>query len=478
VSRWQEQRVLARFERDADGVSRSVDLRLRAHLDSLDALHGVYVASHDVDRTEFRRAAEPWLRKLPSLKAMGWHERLPRSALPGFEAAVRAEGDASFRVFDRDPSLTPGDDELIAMRYVEPRAGNEAAVGVNALSIPASRQAVEAARRGRAAVATGPVPLTQEPGDQMGVVVYRAVRGPDDGALRGLVFVTLRMEDTLAALRAGSPDYLQVCLIDTGAPAGTRRLAGPPACDAAPSERTMLRQVDMPFAGRAWELRVEPRSGVPAESGPLASERGTALLFSITGLAATGMMGALLLIVTGRARRTEVAVNRAHAAARARDGRAAADRACAARERAALPHHLQCRAAGGGLHRAQGAHPAAQPGVLRPHRLQRIGAGRPLGARSLPPGGPAQDAALFEQLADGMIAEFSRSKRLLHKDGRRHAGAQPGQRAVRRAAPAVARRRRAGEHRRACAARGGRTGARVGRGVQSRQEQLPVAHEP
>ena len=202
VSRWQEQRVLARFERDADGVSRSVDLRLRAHLDALDALHGVYVASHDVDRIEFRRAAEPWLRKLPSLKAMGWHERLPRSALPGFEAAVRAEGDASFRVFDRDPSLTPGDDELIAMRYVEPRAGNETAVGVNALSIPASRQAVEAARRGRAAVATAPFRLTQEPGDQMGVVVYRAVRGPDDGALRGLVFVTLRMEDTLAALRA------------------------------------------------------------------------------------------------------------------------------------------------------------------------------------------------------------------------------------------------------------------------------------
>ena len=417
VSRWQEQRVLARFERDADGVSRSVDLRLRAHLDALDALHGVYVASHDVDRIEFRRAAEPWLRKLPSLKAMGWHERLPRSALPGFEAAVRAEGDASFRVFDRDPSLTPGDDELIAMRYVEPRAGNETAVGVNALSIPASRQAVEAARRGRAAVATAPFRLTQEPGDQMGVVVYRAVRGPDDGALRGLVFVTLRMEDTLAALRAGSPDYLQVCLIDTGAPAGTRRLAGPPACDAAPSERTMLRQVDMPFAGRAWELRVEPRSGVPAETGPLASERGTALLFSITGLAATGMMGALLLIVTGRARRTEVAVT----------------------ERTLQLEHemaerlLTERALRESEQRFRTIFNAVPLGVAYTEPKGRILQLNPafsdltgyseseLVGRSVldlcHPEDRSQDAALFEQLADGMIAEFSRSKRLLHKDG-------------------------------------------------------------
>jgi PAS domain S-box-containing protein len=63
------------------------------------------------------------------------------------------------------------------------------------------------------------------------------------------------------------------------------------------------------FAGRTWELQVGARNGVPGETaGPLASDTGTAWLLALVGLGATGLMGALLLIVTGRTRLTEAAV--------------------------------------------------------------------------------------------------------------------------------------------------------------------------
>ncbi len=306
VGHWQTQRGEARFERDAAAVSRSVELRLDGHLDALEAMYGVFIASEQVTADEFRRASAVWLRKLPSVQALGWHEQVARSGVPAFEAAVRADGEPIYRVFERDPTLARTDTDVLAMRYVEPRKGNGSALGVNALSIPAAREAIARARATDVPVASAGFRLQQESGKQLGVVVYRAVRplqGPS-----GVVFVTLRMEEALVALLSGTPDYLRVCLIDTAAPPATRLLAGPAAC-AERSDGPLVHAAALPFAGRAWELRVHAPGGVPMEAtGPLAGDGGAAWLFSITGLLATALMGALLLIVTGRTRRTEVAV--------------------------------------------------------------------------------------------------------------------------------------------------------------------------
>ena len=57
-------------------------------------------------------------------------------------------------------------------------------------------------------------------------------------------------------------------------------------------------------------------------------------------------------------------------------------------------------------------------------------------------------------------------------------GALDGLAAARRAEPAVAHRRRRRGHHRAPAARGGRARARGGRGIEPREERLPLAHEP
>ena len=312
VARWDAQRDTARFERDAISLSRTVELRLGAHLDALDAMHSIYLASHDVDRDEFARASAVWLRKLPSLQAIGWHERVMRDNVPAFEAAVRAEGRSAFRVFERDASLSADDAELIVMRHVAPEPGNDVALGVNVLSIRAARETIARARLSGGPTASPGFRLTQETGHQVGVVVYSAVvRGVGaDSPLEGLVFLTLRMEDALARLAAGAPGYLEVCLVDTEAPPDSRRLAGPAECAASRPGDHWTHHAALPFAGRAWELHVRAPRGVPtgAASGPFSGESASAWLFSLTGLLGTGMMGALLLLVTGRTRLTEAAV--------------------------------------------------------------------------------------------------------------------------------------------------------------------------
>ncbi|HWH74565.1 MAG TPA: CHASE domain-containing protein, partial [Methylibium sp.] len=287
---------------------RAVELRLAAHLDALEAMHSVYLASTSVTADEFHRGTSVWLRKQPGIQALGWHERVPREALAAFEAAARADGLIDYRVFEREP-LAVADTDVYAMRRVEPLAGNETALGINALSIPAARDAIRRAERSDAPFASAAFRLTQDAATtgQLGVVIYRAVHGPDGpvaGLPRGLVFLTLRMEDALARLAVDAPGYLRLCLLDTDPETGPVRLAGPTECGAATASPTVYRAA-LPFAGRAWELRVEAYGGVAGRAG---SDHGTAWLFSVAALAAAGMMGALLLIVTGRARRTDAVV--------------------------------------------------------------------------------------------------------------------------------------------------------------------------
>lgn len=310
VSQWENERAEATFSRDANALANSVVLGLQAHLNALDAIHGVYLASRDVTREEFRAASIPWRRKLPGLQAIGWHERVPLAEVPKLEAAVREEGLTGFHVFNRpeSASIAADDDEVVAMRFVEPMGSNARALGVNVLSLPAARAAIDASRRRDAAVASSAFRLTQETGDQVGVVVYRAVYdGSPEGeaerlhATRGLVFVTLRMGDALAHLAPPGTSGLSLCLIDK---ATGQFLAGPPGCAEPAPRRTRMRMhtVTMPFAERAWEVRVVSAPITGMDDG------WNAWLFSAVGLLAAALLGTLLLVMTGRTLRIEAAV--------------------------------------------------------------------------------------------------------------------------------------------------------------------------
>lgn len=314
VGRTEAQRRQANFERIAQDLSNTAGLRLQAKLFALEALHSVFVASRDVSALEFEHASRSWLSKLAGLQAVGWHERVPRESLAAFEADVRVQPEPEFRVFERDPALTLKDADALVMRYVQPRAGNETALGVNILSIAEVRTAVEQVRRTDAAVATSGFRLTQETGGQTGVVVYRAVRTDSGepvptGTLRGLVFLSLRMDEALVAITQGAPSYLETCLRDVLPNGQAVRLAGPPGCDRA-AATPLQRRVTLPFAGRTWEIDVRAPGGLPAAaSGVIGGDGSTAWLFSVTGLIAIGVMGALLLLVTGRERLTQAAVD-------------------------------------------------------------------------------------------------------------------------------------------------------------------------
>ena len=317
VGRWDEERLRSVFARDANHAATVLEARLKEPLMALEAMRGVFISSDDVSRDELRRAAAAWLAP-GRITAIGWYQSVERSAIPAFEARVRAEGLTQYRVFDRAdaPAGFPRD-RVIAMRYIEPMRDNVAALGLNLLSLPAARAAVEVSDRTDLPVASEAFTLTQPmaDGERTGVVVYRAVHSDESsiepkhhGDLDGVLFVTLRPGPLLAAISSDLPRYLRLCLVDADAQAAQRRLAGQPDCERA-SAHGLWHTSTIEYAGRRWELRTGALpSEVPEGQGV------NAWLFSLVGLLGAAMLGALLLVVSGRARRIELAVRERTAA--------------------------------------------------------------------------------------------------------------------------------------------------------------------
>jgi PAS domain S-box-containing protein len=311
LGRLDRQRLQATFERDADRLVGEVQARLAVPLHALQALHSSARAHGSLDGETLHQASRWWLAQPIEMQATGFSERVALADLAAFEAQARKQGHADYRVFDRDDGVARArDQEVVALRYIEPADGNVAALGVNSLSVPAARAAVLAARDSGEPRATAAFGLTQSARHESGMVIFQALyRGePADEAARramfkGVIFVSLRIERALAQLPRPGESYLHWCFLDPD-PAVPQRLAGPPGCDApAVATGDWQAQRTLDFAGRTLELRVwADRLAVPGR------QREASWLLSMAGLAAAAMLGALLLTVTGHSRRTDLAV--------------------------------------------------------------------------------------------------------------------------------------------------------------------------
>ena len=312
VVRWDTERTRSVFERDASAAAAALTAELRQSLFALEALRGLYIGSDDVTPDELHRVTQPWLQLPLNIQAMGFSERVARQAIPQHQVAMTKRLGRPFRIFDRETAGTSSpsrsDIEVVAITLIEPLAANQRALGVNALSIPAAREAILRATESDAPAATTGFQLTQESGDQTGVVLYRALYNGEPGAtarrqaLRGVVFVSLRMQQSMAAATRHAPAYLRWCLVDSQGAAAQPLLAGATGCEVATAG--LLRHVtSIPLGGQQWLLHLAADPAQVPDAG-----NGNAWLFSTVGLLSAAMLAALLLTVTGRTRRIETAV--------------------------------------------------------------------------------------------------------------------------------------------------------------------------
>ena len=264
VNRWENQRISAQFERQAEELGAKVIQRLELQVELVQVL-GRFV-EHDPEHSQeaFARFAGSMLKRHPGLLNFTWNplvngadrekfERLATLHWPDFEIKDRAlEG-------NERTQRARAADFYLPILHIVPQERNLAVVGLNPYSIPAAQPAIAQTLSTGQVVASAGFLLTQEWEEQMGVVLYHAVFGPGSEPI-GIVSAALRMEALLADIVVGAGmQHLHYCLLDLSPWVSQRQLAGTMACmgETAAGYNTLLQHlIPVKFADREWELFV------------------------------------------------------------------------------------------------------------------------------------------------------------------------------------------------------------------------------
>ncbi|NCT85478.1 MAG: PAS domain S-box protein [Comamonadaceae bacterium] len=341
---WDRQRQRADFERDASSAAQALAGRLREPLLALEGLNGMLKLKPRPTRQEFVQATSGLLAEDSALIALGLTLRVARADVERFNAAAAADAfPGGYQARDRlraGDLRPPADEDMLAIRLIEPLSRNAAALGVNVRTVPGARAAIaKAAASGRPTASAG-IQLSQDQDAAVGVVIYQplyrqpgrpggAARSGEE-ALDGVVFATLRPDLLLSRLAANWPERLGACLVDLEPDALYPRLGGRPGCEAVQRSAhavTPLVKAPLDFGGRHWEVRIYELPGtLPAP--------GRSWAFALVGLLTTAMVGALLLLMSGRTLHVEALVReRTAALEREIAGRAQGERALSQSER-------------------------------------------------------------------------------------------------------------------------------------------------
>lgn len=256
----------AAIERSVERVGGNLSLRLREYADLLNGARGLFAASSEVSRAEWRRfaTAVDFERRYAGIRAFGFVKRVvDRDAADltdpdGRPLAIWPEGER---------------DQYFAVAFTlpdDPR--NRRVLGFDLGSVPERRPALEAARDEDAARLTPRVDLIQEddparrPGFVMVMPVYLGEIAPADLAeraerLAGFVYGVFSAADLVSGARDGEAP-IDLRLYDGEEPTPANLVY-----ETAPfTPADTVKRVAIAMGGRHWTLEGQP-SNVPAASG-------------------------------------------------------------------------------------------------------------------------------------------------------------------------------------------------------------------
>ena len=312
------QREQAQIQRTFQSLTDKLTEKLRAdfdgHLEVIEFVTGLYGSVPEVTREQFTAFAQPALARHSAIRTLEWISRVLDAQRADVEEAMRQGGYAQFKITERD---TQGQMVRAASRanyyptfYVEPRTGNERALGFDLGSHPARLAALNQARDTGRPVATGRILLAQETNGQSGFAVLAPVyeqgfdaRGPAATTgqrrekLRGFAVGAFRVRDLIETLLYQlRSEGIELQCYDAAAAEAQQLFYSSFATVASLKKSGGLQRV-VPFevAGHPWRLAYWL---TPAYLATHRSLQSWAVLAGSLGF--TGLAGAFLLVLTGR----------------------------------------------------------------------------------------------------------------------------------------------------------------------------------
>jgi PAS domain S-box-containing protein len=313
ASRQDEHRIHNDFELRTDRLADAVKGDLAAYVETIHAIRSYYEAAGEVDRAAFARFVERSLDRHPGIQALGWALVVREEQRSVYEQDVRAEGLSDIRLFElsadrrRVPAAVRS--EHVVVHFIEPAEGNRTALGFDTASDPVRLAALQRARASNDLIATSRITLVQETKREHGILAVLAVhaeaptiRGAER-SVRGFAVGVFRLGQLLSsALHGHDLQGVDVQLLDlSGSPRAGMLASLRSGAQARFEISAHLRsETALDFGGREWLLRFAPS---PEYAFLHRSWYAWAVL--ALGLLFTSLLGAFLLVVTGRAAAVE-----------------------------------------------------------------------------------------------------------------------------------------------------------------------------
>jgi PAS domain S-box-containing protein len=314
----EQERARGAFDAQTKSLTQAIEIRLEAALGALNGMRSFHGnRPNTADQQKFSSAARQIVVPRAPVLALTWTPRITREQRTEFEASARkdfAEG-YGVRQFDEGKLIEAtarGDYYPILYREPEERAS----LGFDVASEADRRAALEHASERAAPIATAPILASRENGENKAILVflpiYRDGFAPDAAGQRreavvGYVIAIVKVGRLIdLAWEAGAADGIDFSMYDATDPT-QRRLAF--ARDSTRLDQTPPPEIPRPrmleglkkrtmieTAGRRWMLEFQQTPEYAATQRSL-----QAWWVLAVGMLLTGILGAFLLVVTGRA---------------------------------------------------------------------------------------------------------------------------------------------------------------------------------
>jgi PAS domain S-box-containing protein len=288
----EQRRAQATFELAADQTIGVIEDRINEHIQLTYSIAAYFHSSPAVERNGFTTFVGAALKRYDAIQGLGWVPRVSDINRAGLETAARREGFGDFQITERtdDGRSIPAArrDEYYPTYYLEPPPASQATLGLDHMSHPARREALERARDSGEIALSGRVELTLETDNRTGLVAFVPIywRGvvPDSIELRrrdlaGFAFAQIRparIVDTLRKLRGTDAirqgPAMRIDVFDTTDAANAEHLftyatgsaeaaeGGRPDARALPGDFVQTAE----FGGRQWTMVTRGAAALPS----------------------------------------------------------------------------------------------------------------------------------------------------------------------------------------------------------------------
>ncbi len=219
-----EKQANIRFQADAHRLNDTLGSRLSGDVQALQGARGLFAASQEVDRDEWKAYVDNMRlsQNYPGVLGLSFIQMVPAAQKDAHIAQVRSQGFPNYTIFPADEQR----DVYSSVVYIEPFSqSNQHVFGYDMTTDPTRRKAMEQARDTGEPTASGKIVLVQDAGTagQYGIIlflpVYRngsSLSSVDErrAALTGFVSMPIRMADFVRAVVGEQTSGLNVEIFD------------------------------------------------------------------------------------------------------------------------------------------------------------------------------------------------------------------------------------------------------------------------